>query len=115
LFKNKTISTLRYITNTFPNGFGYAVRKGPGNFSGDCIALMIADLSDSPEDLFKFYHTMVQSDYYCVFGSCFIKWGKTQNYPKFQKIINRIADFIIKVAFRIGYNDTTNAFKLLCQ
>ena len=48
---SKSISTLRFLTNETPNGFGYAVRKGLENFSGDCVAIMMADLSDSPKDL----------------------------------------------------------------
>jgi dolichol-phosphate mannosyltransferase len=107
-----TIPTLRFVTNHSPNGFGYAVRKGLENFSGDCVAVMMADLSDSPEDLVKFYRIMVEGNYDCVFGSRFIKGGKTYDYPKLKKIINRAANLIIKVTFRIKYNDTTNAFKL---
>lgn len=107
-----TILTLRFITNHGPNGFGYAVRKGLENFSGDCVAIMMADLSDSPKDLVTFYRTMVAGNYDCVFGSRFIKNGKTIDYPRIKKIINRLANFIIKATFRIKYNDTTNAFKM---
>ncbi len=109
---SKTIPSFRFLTNQGPNGFGYAVRKGLENYSGDCVAVMMADLSDSPQDLTKFYRKMVEGDYDCVFGSRFIKGGKTYDYPKIKKIINRIANFIIKTSFRIKYNDTTNAFKL---
>jgi len=108
----ETIPTLRYMTNPSPNGFGYAVRKGLENFSGDCVAVMMADLSDSPQDLIKFYRIMIEGKYDCVFGSRFIKGGKTYDYPKVKKIINRLANLLIKVTFRIKYNDTTNAFKL---
>jgi dolichol-phosphate mannosyltransferase len=107
-----SINTLRYITNMGSNGFGYAVRKGLENFSGDCVAVMMADLSDSPRDLTRFYRTMVNGNYDCVFGSRFIKGGKTYDYPKFKKIVNRVANLIISTSFRIKYNDTTNAFKL---
>jgi len=107
-----TISTLRVLTKSSPNGFGYAVRTGLENFSGDCVAVMMADLSDSPLDLVKFYRVMNEGKYDCVFGSRFIKGGKTYDYPKVKKIINRFANFIISVTFKIKYNDTTNAFKL---
>lgn len=107
-----TIPTLHYLTNPSPNGFGYAVRKGLDNFSGDCVAIMMADLSDSPADLVKFYRTMVAGDYDCVFGSRFIREGRTHDYPKVKKIINRLANFIIMITLKIRYNDTTNAFKL---
>src|ERR1041384_2850536 len=44
------IPTLRVVINEAPNGFGYAVRKGLENFSGDCVAIVMADMSDSPKD-----------------------------------------------------------------
>lgn len=104
--------TLKYETNHGPNGFGYAVRYGLERFSGDCVAVMMADLSDSPYDLIRYYTTMVEGNYDCVFGSRFIKGGKVIDYPLVKKIINRMANFIIRMVMRINYNDTTNAFKL---
>jgi len=103
---------LRYITNKGPNGFGYAVRKGLENFEGECVAIMMADLSDSPYDLIKFYSTMLEGNYDCVFGSRFMKGGKLVDYPFVKRIVNRIANFVIRLVMGIGYNDTTNAFKL---
>lgn len=107
--KNENI---RFITNTGPNGFGYAVRKGLENFKGDCVAIMMADLSDSPYDLIKFYTTMLEGNYDCVFGSRFMKGGKLVDYPIVKKIVNRIANLVIRIVMGIAYNDTTNAFKL---
>lgn len=104
--------SLKYETNLGPNGFGYAVRYGLERYSGDCVAVMMADLSDSPYDLIRYYTTMVEGNYDCVFGSRFIKGGKVIDYPWVKKIINRIANFIIRMVMRIKYNDTTNAFKL---
>ena len=104
--------SLRYETNLGPNGFGYAVRFGLDRFSGDCVAVMMADLSDSPYDLIRYYTTMIEGNYDCVFGSRFMKGGKVIDYPLVKKIINRVANFIIKMTMNIKYNDTTNAFKL---
>ena len=103
---------VKFETNLGPNGFGYAVRYGLERFSGDCVAIMMADLSDSPNDLIKYYNTMIEGNYDCVFGSRFIKGGKVIDYPFVKKIINRIANFIIQTTMRIKYNDTINAFKL---
>jgi len=103
---------VKYETNLGPNGFGYAVRYGLERFSGDCVAVMMADLSDSPYDLIRYYTTMVEGNYDCVFGSRFIKGGKVIDYPWVKKIVNRIANMIIRMVMRIKYNDTTNAFKL---
>ncbi len=60
---------LRFLTNEGPNGFGHAVRLGLSRFSGDCVAIMMADLSDSPNDLLRFYRKMIAGNYVCVFGS----------------------------------------------
>ena len=103
---------VKHVTNLGPNGFGYAVRYGLERYSGDCVAVMMADLSDSPYDLIRYYTTMLEGNYDCVFGSRFMKGGKVVDYPFVKKVINRIANLIIRVVMRIKYNDTTNAFKL---
>ncbi|AWW00697.1 glycosyltransferase family 2 protein [Arcticibacterium luteifluviistationis] len=108
----KEIPTLVFETNEGPNGFGYAVRYGLERFSGDCVAVFMADMSDDPEDLVKYYRTMQLKDVDCVFGSRWIKGGKVIDYPKHKRVINRVANFIVKMLMRIDYNDTTNAFKL---
>lgn len=108
----KEIPTLVFETNKGPNGFGYAVRYGLERFSGDCVAVFMADMSDDPEDLVKYYKTMLADNVDAVFGSRWIKGGKVIDYPAVKKIINRVANFIIKMVIGIKYNDTTNAFKL---
>jgi dolichol-phosphate mannosyltransferase len=108
----KSIPLLVYYTNPGPNGFGYAVRYGLARFSGECVAVVMADLSDDPNDLIKFYNTMVEGSYDCVFGSRFVKGGSTYDYPRLKRIINRFANFLISVLMGMRYNDTTNAFKL---
>lgn len=107
----KEIPTLIFYTNEGPNGFGFAVRYGLDRFTGGCVAIMMADMSDSPEDLIRFYRKLLEG-YDCVFGSRFIKGGKTYNYPKVKLVINRIANLIVSLTTGIRYNDTTNAFKL---
>lgn len=106
------IPTLVYQTNLGPNGFGYAVRYGLERFSGDCVAVFMADLSDDPEDLVKYYNKMLEGDYDCVFGSRWDKGGKVIDYPALKKVINRVANLIVRMVMGIKYNDTTNAFKL---
>lgn len=109
---SKEIPTLVYETNKGPNGFGYAVRYGLERFSGDCVAVFMADLSDDPEDLVKFYKKMLEGNYDAVFGTRWSKGGKVYDYPTVKKVINRMANFIIRMFMGVKYNDTTNAFKL---
>ena len=101
---------VRYLNNYYPNGFGFAVRCGIENFSGDAVAVVMADSSDSPKDLVRYYHKL-QEGYECVFGSRFVKGGKIIDYPVHKLTINRLANLFIKVLFGLKYNDTTNAFK----
>ena len=109
---SKKYKAVRFETNEGPNGFGYAVRYGLERFEGDCVAVMMADLSDSPYDLIKYYTTMLDGDYDCVFGSRWMKGGKVIDYPFIKKLINRLANAIIRMVMQIRYSDTTNAFKL---
>jgi dolichol-phosphate mannosyltransferase len=94
-----------------PHGFGMAVRKGLQIFRGDVAAVMMADLSDDPEDLVRCYRKLGEG-YDCVFGSRFQPESKLIDYPAHKLLINRLANWFIKVLFRIPFNDTTNAFKL---
>jgi dolichol-phosphate mannosyltransferase len=106
------IPTLTYYNNLGPNGFGYAIRYGLERFKGDCVAVMMADMSDDPADLVKYYRTMIDKNVDAVFGSRFDKGGKVYDYPKVKLMINRVANMIIRMVIGIKYNDTTNAFKL---
>jgi dolichol-phosphate mannosyltransferase len=109
---SEKISEVRYINNKPPNGFGFAVRAGLENFKGDCVAVVMADLSDRPVDLVSYYRQFETGKYDCVFGSRFIKGGKTIDYPRTKLVLNRFTNFIIRLLFGIRYNDVTNAFKL---
>jgi len=91
-------------------GFGHAVQTGLDEFTGDAVAIVMADLSDSPGDLVRYYHAL-EEGFDCAFGSRFIRGGKVSEYPRFKLALNRLANLGIRVLFRHGYNDTTNAFK----
>ena len=109
----QTIPTLKTVFNQPPkNGFGMAVRKGLENFTGDCVAIVMADLSDSPEDLVKFYRVFTEQKVDCVFGNRFTKGAVVEGYPKNKLILNRVVNYLISFVFKIKYKDFTNAFKL---
>jgi dolichol-phosphate mannosyltransferase len=108
----KEIKEVRYVNNKPPHGFGFNVRNGLTAYTGDCVAIVMADMSDRPVDLVKYYRTMVEGNYDCVFGSRFIKGGKTIDYPKNKIFLNRFTNWLIRILFGIKYNDVTNAFKL---
>jgi len=107
-----SIPSLSFYTNQGPNGFGYAVRYGLEHFTGDCVAIMMADLSDDPADLVKFYFTMRAQDCDCVFGNRWIRGAKVYDYPQPKKFLNRLVNNLISWSLGLKYNDLTNAFKL---
>jgi dolichol-phosphate mannosyltransferase len=102
--------SVRCIRSHLPPGFGHAVRAGLDLYTGDAVAIFMADQSDSPADLVR-YHRVLMDGFDCAFGSRFVKGGRVNDYPLFKLAINRIVNFAIRVMFRHGYNDTTNAFK----
>ncbi len=91
-------------------GFGNAIRAGLDVFTGDAVAIVMADASDNPEDLVR-YHQLLEEGYDCAFGSRFVAGAKVYDYPRLKYIVNRLANQFIRVLFRHRYNDTTNAFK----
>lgn len=109
--RDREIPTLRPVFNEGPHGFGRAVICGIKKIKGDAVVIMMADASDSPRDAVKYWNLLNNEGYECVFGSRFIKGGQVNDYPRVKLIVNRCANFFIKILFSIALNDTTNAFK----
>jgi dolichol-phosphate mannosyltransferase len=101
---------IRAIRSHYPRGFGFAIRAGLEQFEGDAVAIVMADGSDSPEDLFTYYR-LLEEGYDCAFGSRFMRGSVVSDYPGLKLALNRLANVFIRILFRHGYNDTTNAFK----
>lgn len=101
---------VRCLPSPYRNGFGFTVRAGLDAFEGDAVAIVMADGSDSPKDLVR-YQRLLEEGYECAFGSRFIQGSKVVDYPRSKLIMNRIVNWGIRLLFRHGYNDTTNAFK----
>jgi len=101
---------IRYIRSRYPRGFGFTVRAGLEAFSGDAVAIVMADGSDDPTDLVR-YQRLLEEGYDCVFGSRFVNGAVVRDYPRLKLIMNRLANGFIRLLFRHQYNDTTNAFK----
>lgn len=103
--------SLRVVDNKGECGFGRAVRLGLQEFTGDAVAIMMADLSDSSQDLVRYWQKL-QEGHECVFGSRFVPGGQVIDYPKAKLLANRIVNTAIRYAFNIPCNDITNAFKI---
>ena len=104
------VSELRAIQNNFESGFGRAVIRGLDEMRGDAVVIMMADESDDCRDVVRYWEKLNEG-YDCVFGSRFMKGGGIIDYPPLKLIINRLANFFLRILFNIKLNDTTNAFK----
>ena len=101
---------IRCVQSHNPRGFGYAIRSGLDLFTKDAVAIVMADGSDSPEDLIAYWRILCDG-YDCAFGSRFMPGSRVVDYPRFKLLLNRAVNFGIQLLFGHGYNDTTNAFK----
>lgn len=106
----RTFPALRHINNPLPNGYGMAVQAGLKQFHGDAVVIAMADGSDDPQDIIAYWNKLAEG-YDCVFGSRFMPGARVVDYPLHKKVLNRLANNLIRILFRIGYNDVTNAFK----
>jgi dolichol-phosphate mannosyltransferase len=101
---------IQCVRSPLPPGFGHAVRAGLDVYTGDAVAIMMADHSDSARDLVLYYRVLEQG-YDCAFGTRFGSGGRTIGYPRLKLVLNRVVNSGIRLLFQHGYNDTTNAFK----
>lgn len=101
---------VRAVSNPPPHGFGRAVVRGLDAMEGDAVIIFMADESDDCDDVVGYWRKLAEG-WDCVFGSRFIAGGKTVDYPAFKLVLNRLANWLIRLLFRIPLNDTTNAFK----
>jgi len=107
---HRNLPELVILKNPGPHGFGRAIIHGIDHMKGDAVVIMMADESDDCRDVVR-YWTLLNDGYECVFGSRFLHGGGVIDYPRFKLAINRLANFFIRMLFRIQLNDTTNAFK----
>ena len=106
------IPTLKYVNNAPPHGYGFAVRKGMAHYTGDAVAICMADASDRPTDLVTFWEAMNGLQVDCVFGTRFSPKSHVIDYPRLKLVLNRCANMFIRILFGLRYNDVTNGFKL---
>jgi len=100
-----------YINNTKP-GLGNAISLGIKKARYEYICIFMADRSDDHNDILKYYYNAKSYNLDAVFGSRFISGSKIKKYPFNKLILNRFANYLIKIIFFSDYNDFTNAFKI---
>ncbi|UCE84928.1 MAG: glycosyltransferase family 2 protein, partial [Deltaproteobacteria bacterium] len=101
---------VRLVDRRLLRGFGRAVRAGLEEFRGDAVVLVMADRSDDPEDVVRYYRKL-EEGYDCVFGSRFRPGSRVVNYPPVKRLFNRLVNKAIQLLFWTRFNDLTNAFK----
>jgi dolichol-phosphate mannosyltransferase len=106
----KNFPQIKLVNRIAPGGFGRAIRSGLENFTGDYVVIVMADLSDDPNDIVQYYYKL-EEGYDAVFGSRFKKESKVIEYPIVKLYINRIVNRMIQILFWTKHNDLTNAFK----
>lgn len=104
------VPVLRTVANRGNAGYGFAIRRGLDSMQGDAVVIVMADASDDPRDIVQYYRKL-QEGYDCAFGSRFLAGASVRNYPVHKRWLNRLGNLLIRLLFRIRYNDTTNAFK----
>ena len=93
-------------------GIGSAISLGIKNSENLYVAIFMSDLSDSLDDLKKYYDMISTENLDAILGSRFIKGSSVNNYPLLKYTLNRTANTLIGLAFFNRYNDYTNAFKI---
>lgn len=118
---DKTLETLTLIAqknkivkvyNNQIIGLGGAIRLGILKASYEFATIVMADLSDSPKDILKYYNEISKNNLDAVFGTRFSTDSKVINYPIKKLLFNRIFNYFVKILFWHSYNDFTNAFKI---
>jgi dolichol-phosphate mannosyltransferase len=89
---------------------GASIILGLDSMKGDAAVIMMADESDDCRDVVRYWEKLNEG-YDCVFGSRFMKGGGVIDYPRLKLLLNRLANFFLRMLFRIKLNDTTNASK----
>jgi dolichol-phosphate mannosyltransferase len=108
---SKQSKNIKVIKNKY-KGLGGAINLGIKFSKNKYIAIMMADLSDDPYDLIRYYNEISNNDLDAVFGSRFMRQSKVVEYPIKKLIYNRIFNIFVKLIFLSKYNDFTNAFKI---
>ncbi|HHI79133.1 MAG TPA: glycosyltransferase family 2 protein [Planctomycetes bacterium] len=101
---------IRMIRRSPPGGFGRAIRSCLDHFRGDIVVVVMADLSDDPKDIVRYYQK-IEEGYDAVFGSRFMKGSVVRDYPKIKLLANRLGNKLLQLLFWTEHNDLTNAFK----
>ena len=104
--ENRALRSLRRTTATVS-----ASPSGPGSTSSRATRSRSSWPTAPTTRTTRLYHRLLEEGYDCAFGSRFVRGPSVHGLPALKLALNRLANFGIRLLFRHGYNDTTNAFK----
>lgn len=107
---SKTYEHVRYVNTPPIAGYGVAVRWGLEFYSGDSVVIVMADGSETPEDIIAFYRK-IEEGFDCAFGNRFMPGAEVVDYPRFKLFLNRLGNKLIAWVIGVDYGDFTNGFK----
>ena len=108
---SKTNNKIKVYNNKI-KGLGGAINLGIEKSLKKFTIIVMADLSDSPEDIIKYYFEIKNNDLDAVLGTRFSSNSTIVNYPKKKLFFNRVFNNLVKILYLQKYNDFTNAFKI---
>ena len=112
LIKLKSSNNKIVYFNNEKKGLGGAIDLGIQKSQGEYVCIMMSDSSDTVEDLNCYYDVISSNNLDAVFGSRFVKGGKTVNYPLLKMVLNRLGNLLAKFLIWSDLNDFTNGFKI---
>ena len=112
LIKLKSSNNKIVYFNNAKKGLGGAIDLGIQKSQGEYVCIMMSDSSDTVEDLNCYYDVISSNNLDAVFGSRFVRGGKTVNYPLLKMVLNRLGNLLAKFLIWSDLNDFTNGFKI---
>ena len=112
LIKLKSSNNKIVYFNNAKKGLGGAIDLGIQKSQGEYVCIMMSDSSDTVEDLNCYYNVINSNNLDAVFGSRFVRGGKTVNYPLLKMVLNRLGNLLAKFLIWSDLNDFTNGFKI---
>ena len=82
------IEKIKYYKNPKSKGFGNSIKEGIKRAKGEFVCIFMADQSDDPKDIIRYFEYMNSGLFYCVFGDRWTKDQNVKNYPKFKFFLN---------------------------
>lgn len=110
----KTYEQVWYVNTPPLPGYGVAVRWGLEFFRGKSVVIVMADGSESPEDIIALYKK-IEEGFDCAFGTRFAPGAEVIDYPRLKLLLNRLGNKLISSVTNVKYNDFTNGFKCYRQ